>query len=200
MTVNVTIPHETPSFIRPLQRTFYPTKIPAAHQQLKNFISTADHDIIYYASERDIHALHLSIRKREFIASLPWHIQCLDARHGWICVGGTKGRCAFISLDGKEISNGRGRSFGQEDQVDALLPLDLDPDSRMQAHSYFRRLRASSSPSRCKPEVQILELGVEIVNSVTIHPLRADQDSQNVEIVCILTYVRDSTGLEKRRN
>ncbi|KAL8808910.1 MAG: hypothetical protein Q9200_003902 [Gallowayella weberi] len=188
MTVNVTIPHETPSLIRPLQRTFYPTKIPSPHQQLKNFISTADHDIIYYASERDIYALHLSTRKRESIASLPWPIQCLDARHGWICVGGPKnGRCAFISLDAKETNNGQGRLFGQEDQVDALLPLDLDPDSRMQAHSYFRRLRASSSPSRRKPEVQILEIGSAIVNSVTIHRLRADQDSQNAEIVCVLT-------------
>ncbi|KAL8817615.1 MAG: hypothetical protein Q9223_003585 [Gallowayella weberi] len=158
------------------------------HQQLKNFISTADHDIIYYASERDIYALHLSTRKRESIASLPWPIQCLDARHGWICVGGPKnGRCAFISLDAKETNNGQGRLFGQEDQVDALLPLDLDPDSRMQAHSYFRRLRASSSPSRRKPEVQILEIGSAIVNSVTIHRLRADQDSQNAEIVCVLT-------------
>ncbi|KAL8679886.1 MAG: hypothetical protein Q9186_003856 [Xanthomendoza sp. 1 TL-2023] len=181
-------PQETPSFIRPLQRTFYPTKIPPVHSQLKNFISTADHDIIYYACERDIYALHLSTRKRESIVSLPWRAQCLDARHGWICVGGDiNGRCAFISLNGKESPNGRGRSFRHEDEVDALLPLDLDPDSRMQAHSYFRRLRASSSPTRSKPEVQIREIGGDIVNSVTIHPLRVDQDSQEVEIVCIMT-------------
>ncbi|KAL8841820.1 MAG: hypothetical protein Q9176_003007 [Flavoplaca citrina] len=197
MTVDVTIPQETPSLIRPLQRTFYSTRIPQTHHQLKNFISTADHDIIYYACENDIYALHLSTCKREAIASLPWKIQCLDARYGWICVGGPdKGRCAFVCIDRNVTGSSHDRYSTREAEVDALLPLDLDPDSRTLAQSYFRRLRASSSPSRGKPEVQIHELAAStansITNSVAIHRLRTGQKGRDDEIVCVMTN-NDST-------
>ncbi|KAL8980757.1 MAG: hypothetical protein Q9205_004247 [Flavoplaca limonia] len=164
------------------------------HHQLKNFISTADHDIIYYACENDIYALHLSTCKREAIASLPWKIQCLDARYGWICVGGPdKGRCAFVCIDRNVTGSSHDRYSTREAEVDALLPLDLDPDSRTLAQSYFRRLRASSSPSRGKPEVQIHELAAStansITNSVAIHRLRTGQKGRDDEIVCVMTYV-----------
>lgn len=161
-----------------------------SHHQLKNFISTADPDLIHYASGHDIYALHLSTRKRESIASLPWKPQCLDARHGWICVGGPDlGRCAFIYVGGTGSGDAQGRSFQHEADVDALLPLDLDPDSRMLAHSYFQRVRASPPPSRGKPEVQIHELGGHIMNSVTIHRLPSDQKGVEDEIVCAMAYV-----------
>ncbi|KAL8914550.1 MAG: hypothetical protein Q9171_000903 [Xanthocarpia ochracea] len=165
------------------------------HQQLKNYISTADNDILYYACEHDVYALHLSSRKREAIASLPWKVQCLDARYGWICVGGPdKGRCAFICIRAQNSSSSRARRH--EAEVDALLPLDLDPDSRTLAQSYFRRLGASSPPSRSKPEVQIHELAGSVSNSITnsvaIHRLLIDQQSQDNEIVCVMTN-NDST-------
>ncbi|KAL8941635.1 MAG: hypothetical protein Q9216_002137 [Gyalolechia sp. 2 TL-2023] len=158
------------------------------HYQLKNFISTTDHDIIYYASELGIYALHLSTRKRESIASLPWKPQCLDARHGWICVGGqSNGCCAFVSINGKESIGGRGSFSRHEAEVDALLPLNLDPESRTLAHNYFQRLRASSPSSQSKPEVQIHELGGSIMNSVAIHRLQSHQKDQDDEIVCVMT-------------
>ncbi|KAL9009513.1 MAG: hypothetical protein Q9173_005458 [Seirophora scorigena] len=164
-----------------------------AHFNLKNFISTADPDLIHYASGHDIYALHLSTRKRESIASLPWKPQCLDARHGWVCVGGPDlGRCAFIYVGGKGSGDAQGRSFQHEADVDALLPLDLDPDSRMLAHSYFQRVRASPPPSRSKPEVQIHELGGQIMNSVTIHRLPSYQKGVEDEIVCAMAN-NDST-------
>lgn len=188
MTVDLTVPQETESLVRPLQRTFYTTRIPSTHYQLKNFISTTNRDIIYYASEHDIYALHLTTRKRESIASLPWKPQCLDARYGWICVGGpANGGCAFVSLDGKEVIGG-----SHEAEVDALLPLDLDPESRMLAHNYFQRLRASSPSSRSRPEVQIHDLGGSITNSVAIHRLQTGRKDQDNEIVCVMTN-NDST-------
>ncbi|KAL8997580.1 MAG: hypothetical protein Q9169_003198 [Polycauliona sp. 2 TL-2023] len=167
------------------------------HPQLKNFISTADHDIIYYACENEVYALHLSTRKRELIIQLPWKVQCLDARHGWICVGGPdKGRCAFICISRQEPRSGRESFSAHEAEVDALLPLDLDPDSRTLTQSYFRRLRASSPASRSKPEVQIHELAAStpnsITNSVAIHRLPTDQKSQSNEVVCVIT-INDST-------
>lgn len=97
------------------------------------------------------------------------------------------GRCAFISIGGKGSNGVQGRSSHHEAEVDALLPLDLAPESRMLAHSYFQRLRASSPSTRNKPEVQIHELGGSIMNSVTIHRLQNDQKED--EIVCVMTYV-----------
>lgn len=103
--------------------------------------------------------------------------------------GQSNGRCAFVSINGKESIGGRGSFSRHEAEVDALLPLDLDPESRMLAHSYFQRLRASSPSSQSKPEVQIHELGGSIMNSVVIHRLQSDQKDQDDEIVCVMTYV-----------
>ncbi|KAL8952268.1 MAG: hypothetical protein Q9222_001799 [Ikaeria aurantiellina] len=160
----------------------------ARHYQLKNFISTADDDIIYYASGHEVWALHLSTRKRESIATLPWKAQCLDARYGWICVGGPNNGCfASIDLNGKDSSGGQERSYRHEAEVDALLPLDLDPDSRMLAHGYFRDFRPSSSPSRRKPVLHVHETGGSIMNSVTINRLQRDRKGQDGDVVCVMT-------------
>lgn len=163
------------------------------HHQLKNFISTTKQNIIYYASQHEIYALHISTRKRELIARLPWKPQCLDAGHGWICVGGPdSGRCAFVNTR-EEGSNGSGeRPFQHHAEVDALLPLELDPESRLLAHNFLRQrsqtyASAMSAASRGKVEVQVHEVGGSIVNSVTIHKLRSDREGFGDEIVAVLT-------------
>lgn len=144
------------------------------HHQLKNFISTSDPAIIYYASGNEVYALHKSTRKRELIASLQWTPQCLDAAHGWVCVGGPDGgQCAFIFV-GDEGASGHGQPARSHSEVDALLPLDLDPESRMlDQHSYIGNRRPTAARRR-KPEVQYAEMGTSIVNSVTIYRLRSD--------------------------
>ena len=163
------------------------------HHQLKNFISTTDPDFIYYASEHDIYALHTKSRKRELIASLPWEPQCLDAGFGWICVGGsTNGRCAFIDINEDNLDDeGAGdRISHHHAEVDALLPLDLDPESRLLAHSFLQRSQsAASSNSRKKPLVQIHEVGGSIVNSVAVHRLRSEQEGLEDEVVAVMTWV-----------
>lgn len=163
------------------------------HHQLKNFISTTKQNIIYYASQHEIYALHVSTRKRELITSLPWKPQCLDAGYGWICVGGSdNGRCAFVNTR-EECSNSSGdRTFQHHAEVDALLPLELDPESRLLAHNspHQRSQTFASTPSaasRGKVEVQIHEVGGSIINSVTIHRLRSDRDGFEDEIVAVLT-------------
>lgn len=169
------------------------------HHQLKNFISTTDPDFIYYASEQDIYALHTKSRKRELIASLPWEPQCLDAGFGWICVGGSiNGRCAFIDINNDSLGDeGDGdRTSHHHAEVDALLPLDLDPESRLLAHSFLQRSQsAAGSNGRKKPLVQIHEVGGSIVNSVTVHRLKSEQQGLEDEIVAVMTWVweRSST-------
>ena len=163
--------------------------ISTRHHQLKNFISTTDPNIIYYASEHEIYALHLSSRKRELITSLPWKPQCLDADQGWICVGGSEnGRCAFIYLGEEEVTDSGDRPLNRHAEVDALLPIDLDPESRVLAHSFLQRRESFATPaSPRKPEIQFHEVGESIVNSVTIHRLCSNQEGFEDEVVAVLT-------------
>lgn len=159
------------------------------HHQLKNFISTSDPEIIYYASGSEVYALHKSTRRRELIASLQWVPQCLDAACGWVCVGGPEGgSCAFIFV-GEDATNGADEAARLHTEVDELLPLDLDPESRMlDQHSYIgnrRPLRAG----RRKPKVHYNELGTSIVNSVTIYRLRSGEPGLLDETIVIVSYV-----------
>ena len=142
---------------------------------------------MYYASEHEVYALHLSTQKRELIAILPWKPCCLDAAYGWICVGGAdQGRCAFIRLDDADSSSAR--TLLRDAEVDALLPLDLDPESRVLAHSFLHRgQEPASATNRRKLETTFHELGNQIVNSVSIHCLRSDQKGLGDEIVVVTT-------------
>ena len=74
-------------------------------------------------------------------------------------------------------------------EVDALLPLDLDPGSRLLAHSFLQRSQTTPTTGRRKPEVQIHEVGGSIVNSVTVHRLLSDQKGLEDEVVAVLTWV-----------
>lgn len=107
-------------------------------------------------------------------------------------MGGSRdGRCAFISV-GEENYDGErdGESTSSQAlEVDALLPLDLDPGSRLLAHSFIQRGQITHAAGRRKPEVQIHEVGGYIVNSVTVHRLLSNQKGLEDEVVAVLTWV-----------
>ena len=110
--------------------------------------------------------------------------QCLGAGYGWICVGGfDNGRCAFVDY---RDSRGEGSKEGVQTytEVDALLPLDLDPESR-RAHDFLHSV--SSFSRRSQPIVTYHELGKSIVNSITVHCLKSDKDGLKDEVVAVLT-------------
>lgn len=155
------------------------------HNQLKHFISTKDSKVIYYASNHEIYALHISTRKRKLIKSLPWQPVCLDAGYGWICVGGREnGRCAFISInDGSGVPT---TAFRQHAEVDELLHLEPDPEYR-RAFNGPDSLLQWAQPSRgSSHELQTHEIGADIVNSITIHLLRSENNGQKDEVVAVL--------------
>lgn len=103
--------------------------------------------------------------------------------------GGREGRCAFISVGEENVDNERDRDTTSAHplEVDALLPLDLDPGSRLLAHSFLQRSQTTHNSGRRRPEVQIHEVGGSIVNSVTIHRLLSDQKGLEDEVVAVLT-------------
>ncbi|KAF6240984.1 hypothetical protein HO173_000777 [Letharia columbiana] len=185
MTIDYIKPCETKSLIHSSCGHFYPFKIPQQHKQLKNFISTKDPNIIYYASHHEIYALHVSTRKRKLIKSLPWQPVCLDAGYGWICVGGREnGRCAFISIN--ESSDGPTTAFRQHAEVDELLPLDLDPEYRRTISDPSVVLQWPRPSHGSSYELQTHELGADIVNSITIHLLRSEKNCREDEVVAVL--------------
>lgn len=105
--------------------------------------------------------------------------------------GDRDGRCAFISVGEEDYDSERNReaTSSRPLEVDALLPLDLDPGSRLLAHSFLQRSQTTYAAGRRKPEVQIQEVGGSIVNSVTVHRLLSDQKGFEDEIVAVLTWV-----------
>ena len=157
------------------------------HNQLKNFISTKDQNVIYYASDYEVFSLNVATRKRTLIKSLPFQPFCLDAGYGWICAGGDKhGQCAFISID--EPGNGE-TALRHHAEVDDLLPLDLDAESRRSLHDLRRttqwgRYLSGTSP---KYELQTHELGGTIVNSVRVHLICSEEKGFKDEVVVVIT-------------
>ncbi|OAX84468.1 hypothetical protein ACJ72_01168 [Emergomyces africanus] len=108
-------------------RKFFPLRIPNTHHQLRHYISTADPDRIYVAVERQIYVLHISSRKREKIAVVPFEPKCLAAGLGWIGIGGSEhGDCAFIRI-GDPTSGVPHAMLPPHADVDSPLPVDLDP-------------------------------------------------------------------------
>lgn len=131
--------------------------------------------------------MNVSTRKRRLIKSLPFKPCCLDAGHGWICAGGEEhGQCAFISINEDGLP---GTGSLQHAEVDDLLPLDLDPEYRRPFHTPRRSPQWARSPSASFPkyDLQTLEFGGSITNSVTISPLLSEWKDLKDEIVAVVT-------------
>ena len=76
-------------------------------------------------------------------------------------------------------------AFRQHAEVDELLPLDLDPE--YSTFSDPNLLLQWAKPSdESSYNLQIHELGADIVNSVTIHLLRSEENGLEDEIVAVL--------------
>ena len=124
--------------------------------------------------------------------SLRWKPSCLDAAYDWICVGGqSKGQCAFIEIgrrnSGSSLSSPSSSSLPslQHAEVDDLLTLDLNPESRELIHqrSPTLRLPLFQSPTYTTHEYNF---GDRIVNSVVVQRLPGGQEGLEDQIVVVL--------------
>lgn len=182
--------HPTESLVLPTKRRFFPFKIPNYHQQLRHYISTADRDRIYVITDRVVYSIHISSRKRETIAVIPFEPKCLAAGYGWIGIGGTNnGECAFVKLSDRNVRVSRDTPTRQPADVDSALPIDLEASQRVSP----RESTGSEQPSNSGfgasqlPEVQLHKFGGSIVNSVTIHRLPGDEKGFTDEDVAVLS-------------
>ncbi|KAL2856556.1 hypothetical protein BJY01DRAFT_202996 [Aspergillus pseudoustus] len=189
MTTDTTLSyHPTDSLVLPAKRRFFPFKIPNYHQQLRHYISTADSDRIYVVVDRVVYSIHISSRKRETIAVIPFEPKCLAAGYGWIGISGTNnGECAFVKLFGRNVRVSHDLPAVQSTDVDSALPFDIEAPLRTSP----RLPLDNESPSRTSPgqlpEVQLHKFGGSIVNSVTIHRLPGDDKGFLDEDVAVLS-------------
>ncbi|GFF30876.1 hypothetical protein IFM46972_03056 [Aspergillus udagawae] len=193
--------HSTESLILATKRRFFPFKIPNFHQQLRNYISTADPDKIYLVADRVIYSIHISSQKRETIAVIPFEPKCLTAGYGWIGVGGSdNGECAFVRI-ADQATRGDASILLSSD-VDSALPINLEPPTSL-SPPWPSRGESESTHQASRPhmpEVQLHKFGGSIVNSVTVHRLPgadkgfADEDimilSNNDKTVTIYSLTR----------
>ena len=78
-------------------------------------------------------------------------------------------------------------AFSQHAEVDELLPLDLDPEYRRNFSDPSVLPQWTRPFRRDSYELQIHELGSDIVNSITIHLLRNEKNRQEDEVIALLT-------------
>lgn len=163
-----------------------------SHQQLRNYISTADPDKIYVVVDKVIYAIHIESRKRESIAVIPFEPKCLAAGYGWIAVGGSdNGECAFIRIADQRVRvQDDDVPASHLSEVDSALPIALDPPSRVSSPWVAGEETESTrrSNSRLLPDVKLHKFGGSIVNSVALHRLPGDGKGLADEDVIIIRY------------
>ncbi|KAI9372101.1 hypothetical protein BJX61DRAFT_534250 [Aspergillus egyptiacus] len=181
--------HPTESLVLPTKRRFFPFKIPNYHQQLRHYISTADPDRIYVVVERVVYSIHISTRRRETLAVIPFEPKCLAAGYGWIGIGGTNnGESAFVKLSDRNVRVSRDAVVARPTDVDSALPIDLEASLRASSSASLEAEQTNSSSGGSQlPEVQLHKFGGSIVNSVTIHRLPGDEKGFADEDVAVLS-------------
>lgn len=93
----------------------------------------------------------------------------MAAGYGWVCAGNKKGLLAALKLSDHGSSRRQATAERRED-VDVLLPLDLDPETRRQTSRFLpERLAFERLSDNRKPELQVYEHGSDVVNSITLH-------------------------------
>lgn len=146
--------------------------------------------MVYYASRKEIYALHPTTKHRVRIASLTFAPQCLGAGHGWICAGSSEaGKCAFIDIkDSTTAAALDVPGYGsRRSEVDELLPLDLEFPPRTQGQALSYRYATEQGPPWLRAKVYYRELGKLIVNSITVHKIQSRREGVNDEVVAVVT-------------
>jgi len=108
----------------------------------------------------------------------------LDAGYGWLCAGYKHGKCALLKVGDFEIGLDAPKDLFE---VDDLLPLNLDPESRASHDSTW------TPPTPPRPQlfranhVSHFEFGKVLINSVKIQLMRGGPEQLEEEIVAITT-------------
>ena len=151
-----------------------------SHQQLRHYVQAVGGDVVYYAAQKSVYAIHTPTRRRKRIASLQFEAWCLGVGYGWVCVGGQhNGRCAMIDLGSPAPFAPASQATNQE--VDSALPLNLDRPSDAPPTTQLDDVNQRKSN-----RVYDMELGGSVINAITVHELRSDNKEETSDVVAIV--------------
>ena len=102
--------------------------------------------------------------------------------------GQNDGRCAFVELAEAEPLRPRDPNAGlPPGEVDDLLPIDLDPDSRLMAYNGFRPLEPRLGSIRRHQRVKYHKFpNHEIINSITLYQHVDEENGTKDEPLAII--------------
>jgi hypothetical protein len=142
--------------------------------------------VVYYADDQAVYALHVPTAKRKRLAVLDFRIQCLTAGFGWVCVGGDYGKFAFIDVRKTQpMFSSISSIMYSGAEVDALLPLNLDPNPH--AADVLPEPHPLQGPLPREADIYTRVIGHEMVNSITVHRLRGIQRGTADEEVAVVS-------------
>ena len=169
-------PHNVENFVHP-RRTWYSSKIPNAHNQLRHMASAPQADIIYFANKKDVFKIETASQKRKHVTELPFEPKCTATGHGFFCAGDDKGYFAYLRIP------------------EGATPLTHASDSPLaDLAAASQRLGYSSLlddpaflgqifPSRTRIE----RIGRDIMNSISIHRIRSPIPGVDDDVVALIT-------------
>ncbi|KAF1361201.1 hypothetical protein EJ07DRAFT_113470 [Lizonia empirigonia] len=179
MAVDDFLSRDTDAFVLP-SKSFYPTKIPIAHYQLRHFISSPEQDLIYYASGNDIYCLNAATHTQSHLATLPFEARCTASGFGYVCVGGADdGNFAAIKVAGVPVENGY--------SPDTSLPARQETGPPRNRHNTDTSMPSARPHVGIAHRIRLEKIGQDIVNSISIHKLPAATSEGCDDVVAVLT-------------
>lgn len=151
---------ETDSFVSPQQK-WYATKIENTHTQLRHLASSPAPNIIYHVNNRQVVMINTVTRSRAIVAELPFEPRCIATGHGYFVAGNEKGLLAYSHIPHSEY------------------PLDY------QRSVDYAAVAIHGATAFLRPCVY--QIGTEIVNSITLHKVKASCERLSDEVVAMIT-------------
>lgn len=167
MAVDPALPPEVVDYFVKPHRPFFPSKIPLHHHQLRHLLSSPVSNHVYFSFQKDVYRIDVNTNKRTFIQELPFEPRCTATAHGYFCAGDEHGYFAFINIPDLSSS-----SAGE---VDAPLP------------GLARRTGLDLPAHGQSLAVRVERLGIDIMNSISIHKLHRPAPGIESDIIAVLT-------------
>ena len=169
-------PHDVDSFVH-ADRTWYSSKIPNSHNQLRHMSSSPQANCIYFANQKDVYKIDTASKKRRHVTELPFEPKCTATGHGFFCAGDDKGYFAYLRIP----EGATPLTHASESPLADLATASQRPgfSSLLDDSAFLGQML----PSR----TMIQQVGGDIMNSISIHRIRSPEEGVDDDIVAVIT-------------
>ncbi|KAI9714111.1 MAG: hypothetical protein M1828_001233 [Chrysothrix sp. TS-e1954] len=177
MAIDPLAPRSTENLVKP-QKTFYPTRIPIGHHQLRHLISSPYPGCVYLVNSQDVYRIDTKTQRRVHIYELPFEARCIATGHGWFCAGGSeKSYFAAFQIEDQTSSRGQDTNVPSFDST--------SPNYEGSSSGLVDQLLAAGRSERGTTSgLHVERFSREIYNSISIHKLQG-QDGASDTIALI---------------